>query len=881
MTLGGRDKAFGSLLRRLRKAQGLRQYELAERARLAERTISDLERGINHPNSDTLKRLVRALKLKGAERAAFEAAARQRHDDTPATAPREMVAIARRKPAATSLPDSLASDAMIGRDTFLADCLERLKQQRLVALYGLPGVGKSTLAVKLAHSARAQLGQRYRILFAALGPEPDINSVLGSWGAHLHLASADAANAVDTDGWARAIHDAIGQQRMLLVIDDVWSVEHFVSLKVGGPNCLYLVTTRSPSIAAEIAGSAAIHVEELSPADGFALLARLAPLAVMAEPTCAAELVQAVGALPLALTVMGNHLRIESMAGQPRRIQAALSTLTDPRERLRLERQLGPIERSLAPGLESRNTLYAVIDLSVRHMLQTQRAGQDAAQTLYRLSIFPPKPSDFSEDAAKEICETSDAALDLLCDRGLLESTGMGRYTLHQMIHSYARMQFSGHETIVVHERMLDYYTTLVEQKATSYDVLSRENSNMLSALRVASQRPSAAFVRGINAFAPFLELRGEFDISERLLELAEDAALALGDAVGAARARLHSGRLEELRGHYQRALSLYEAGLEALSSEDDLPLRIVLLARCADVALRCGNSADAERLAWDGLALARESNDGRHIGLLLRIIAQAAGNRGVLVVGDKYYAEALTYAEANGDVETAITCLQHMGIIAFKRGFHEEAIDYLTKGVERSRQVGHVRRVAALENALGCVYVHYAERQDADQREIWRQEAEKLLTSCLHLATQRDLPQWMNNALQNLGALERYRKRFDRADAFLQQALSIAKTMGDRWLIGETLCEVGQLYEEMDEADRALFAYKQALAVATEGEDIELELVAIANYGIGRTWARSGRFDLARDYGQKSLRDFTTLMFGQANEVQAWLDTLPGQRHD
>ncbi|HEX8981384.1 MAG TPA: NB-ARC domain-containing protein [Ktedonobacterales bacterium] len=881
MTLGGHDEAFGSLLRRLRKAQGLRQRELAERARLGVRTISDLERGINHPHRDTLKQLIHALKLKGADRATFEAAARHRDGDAPSATPREDVAVVRRKSAATSLPDPLAADAIIGRDAFLNDCLARLKEQRIVALYGLPGVGKSTLAVKLAHLARGLLGQRYRILFAALGPEPDINSVLGSWGARLHLASADAANAVDTEGWARAIHDAIGQQRILLVIDDVWSIEHFVSLKVGGPNCLYLVTTRAPSIAAEIASSAAIHVEELSPADGCALLARLAPLAVTAEPQSAAELVQAVGALPLALTVMGNHLRIESMSGQPRRIQAALAALADPKERFRLERQLGPVERSLAPGLESRNTLYAVIDLSVRHMLHTQRAGQDAAQTLYRLSIFPPKPSDFSEDAAQDICESSDAALDLLWDRGLLESTGKGRYTLHQMIHSYARMHLSRREAVVVHERMLDYYTTLVEQRATNYDLLSRENSNMLSALRVASQRPSAAFVRGITAFAPFLELRGEFEVSERLLELAEEAALALADAVGTARARLHSGRLDELRGHYQRALSLYEAGLEALSSEDDPQLRIILLARCADVALRCGNSADAERLARDGLALAHESNEGHHIGLLLRIIAQAAGNRGELVVGDQYYAQALDFAEANGDVETVITCLQHMGIIAFKRGFHEAAIDFLTNGLERSRQVGHVRRIAALQNALGCVYVHYAERQDADQREQWRLEAERLLTSCLHLATQRDLPQWMNNALQNLGALERYRKRYDRSDAFLQRALSIAKEMGDRWLIGETLCEVGQLYEEMGEADRALFAYKQALTVATEGEDIELELVAIANYGIGRTWARSGRFDLARDYGQKSLRDFTTLMFGQTSEVQAWLDRLPHQRDD
>ena len=69
-------KTFGELLRRFRVAAGLTQEELAERAQLSTRAVSDLERGINRtPRRDTVQLLADALELTQAERATFEAVA--------------------------------------------------------------------------------------------------------------------------------------------------------------------------------------------------------------------------------------------------------------------------------------------------------------------------------------------------------------------------------------------------------------------------------------------------------------------------------------------------------------------------------------------------------------------------------------------------------------------------------------------------------------------------------------------------------------------------------------------------------------------------------------------------------------------------------------
>src|SRR5688500_16833308 len=64
---------FAELLRRARRAAGLSQEELAERAGLSARAISALERGVNRaPRRDTLDMLADALGLDPAERRRWE-----------------------------------------------------------------------------------------------------------------------------------------------------------------------------------------------------------------------------------------------------------------------------------------------------------------------------------------------------------------------------------------------------------------------------------------------------------------------------------------------------------------------------------------------------------------------------------------------------------------------------------------------------------------------------------------------------------------------------------------------------------------------------------------------------------------------------------------
>ncbi|HEX8733309.1 MAG TPA: helix-turn-helix domain-containing protein, partial [Ktedonobacterales bacterium] len=132
--------AFGDLLRSRRRAAGLTQEELAERAGLSARGIADLERGVRRaPRRETVLLLAHALGAAPEEEAAFFAAARR------PTAPPKPSA-----PALHNLPAHVT--ALLGRDEAIREvvALARRPGTRLVTLTGPGGIGKTRLALGAA-----------------------------------------------------------------------------------------------------------------------------------------------------------------------------------------------------------------------------------------------------------------------------------------------------------------------------------------------------------------------------------------------------------------------------------------------------------------------------------------------------------------------------------------------------------------------------------------------------------------------------------------------------------------------------------------------------------------------------------------------------------
>lgn len=845
-------------LRRERERHCWSQEQVAEAVGTTALNVSRWERGLTFPNPYFRQRLCMHFEKTPLELGLLRDETEEAPDEAggvqPASEPEVRMVVGASAAQPPLLP---GSGTLVGR----AELIERLKQNLLggaiaatTALSGLPGVGKTALAIALARDP--EIGACFSgILWAGLGLSPNISGLLGAWGAALGLSADELGRLTSVDAWATRLHAAIGTRRMLLVIDDVWALEDALAFKVGGPNCVHVVTTRYRDLAVRFAGEHALDVPELTIEAGVELMSHLAPDVITGEPSVARELVHSVGGLPLALTLMGRYLHVQAYSGQPRRVRAALGRLHSVEERQRLAEPQSSLERppNLPPGASL--SLQAAIELSVH------RLTSPAQQALWALAAFPSKPNCFAEEAALAVCDTPPEVLDELSDAGLLEVCGPGRYTVHQTVSDYARLRPIEES----YRRMAAYYARFVETHSADYATLDAEASNVLAALQIAAEHdmPEACVV-GTLAFSPFLEARGLYATAEEQLDRSRHMAETLEHADWLAMSWLRLGRLAELRGDLIMAEQLYQRGTAIARTSEHQDAVMRLLAHWAEVAVNRGHLDRAEQYAREGLALARSSGDRTCLGRLLRLLGEIADCRADYARGDALYDEALAAAREVDDRETIGALLQNIGEKALKRDDDKRAESAFREGLEVARSIAHKQRVSALLNNMGAV---------AHTRGKF-QEAEAYYRESLLLAREIGNKVRLSNALLGLGRLTYDRKEYGAAATFLSECLLLCRTMAHPYLMSDCLCLRGDMLVAQGHCAEAEAAFTEALEVAQSVE--EKENVSQALYGLGRVAERRGDHDAAHRLGMDALRLLATPNRALRRNIEQWLAHLP-----
>ncbi|MCW6005991.1 winged helix-turn-helix domain-containing protein [Micromonospora sp. CPCC 205371] len=183
----------------------------------------------------------------------------------------------------------------------------------LVAVTGMPGVGKTALAVHWAHRVRERFpdGDLYAdVRGTAAGPGTP-RALLARF--LRALGCRPGAIPIDLDEAAALYRTELAGRRMLLVLDDVADAEQVRSLLPGVQGCAVLVTSRRRLAGlAAYDGARCLTLDVLRDDEALTLVARsLGGDMVRAEPQAVAALVRACAGLPLALRIalanLGDH----------------------------------------------------------------------------------------------------------------------------------------------------------------------------------------------------------------------------------------------------------------------------------------------------------------------------------------------------------------------------------------------------------------------------------------------------------------------------------------------------------------------------------------------------------------------------------------------
>jgi tetratricopeptide (TPR) repeat protein/DNA-binding XRE family transcriptional regulator len=678
----------------------------------------------------------------------------------------------------STIPVALGATDLIGRDALLA----QLKRQictddnlALNAINGLPGVGKTALAVALATDREVQEHFRDGILWVGLGTHPNVLGLLAHWGMLLNVSSNSIGNVSSAEAWGIALHEAIGTRRMLLIIDDAWKIEEALAFQVGGPHCAHLLTTRIPQVAFAFARERAIEVPQLTDADGLTLLARFAPEIVTLEAESSYALVRSVGALPLALTLMGKYLATQAFTKQPRRLHTAITQLRDAEQRLLVSAPTPITARSPSLPTSIPLSLHAAITVS------DQQISDEARRALQALSVLPAKPSSFSEEMALAVAGVAVEVLDEISDAGLLDSSGPGRYTLHQTISDYAKIQRNGDS--VARDRFIDYCVAYVKAHQTHYELLDPEISNILAAFDLAYQTGRhTEFLQGVYALINFLQTRG-----------------------------LHSLITELLQQSYTVARSL--------NSPHDI---ITIACRLGEIALVLGANIQAEDYLQEGLALARQVGDQTQICRLLAGLGERAAWRGDLAKAEAYCEEGLALARLLGRDEQIMILLTALAWTIFEQQDYVRAEAVGQEALGLARKINYQEYISQLLAGLGWAATalgNYAQAEAYYQEGLTIvQKIQNRYTLSLLLAGQG----WLAGKLKN----------YAEAEAYTREALLLGRQMDFHELIYRLLTSLGWLAEKRKAYTEANTYYQEALLLARQQEKFRPLCMILSHLG-------------------------------------------------
>ncbi|ALU95513.1 regulator [Streptomyces globisporus C-1027] len=665
-----------------------------------------------------------------------------------------------------------------GRSAFVTELSSRLATAEgsvmaVSAVAGIGGVGKTTLAVHVAHQARRHFpdGQLYVDLQGAGARAAEPETVLGSF--LRALGTADSAIPDTLDERAALYRSTLDGRRILILLDNAHDAAQIRPLLPGTPGCAALVTSRVRMV--DLAGAHLVDLDVMSPEEALQLFTRIVGAErVGSEREAALDVVAACGFLPLAIRIAASRLA----ARRTWTVSVLAAKLADERRRLD-ELQAG--------------------DLAVKATFELGYGQLEPAQArAFRLLGLADGP-DISLAAAAALLNLDPHAaedlLEALVDTSLVESAAPGRYRYHDLVRLYARACAERDERAAEREsalsRLLDFYLAT----AAGVYALERPGDRLVDHL-ARVDRPGLVFQqRGpaldwIHTEAECVLACAHQCTDSASLRRAADLLLAAKD-------------LPESGANSRRYEVAAQAVLAAAVRTGDVHAEGRARTALTNVFHFAGRFDEAEEEAEKAMALSEANEDPIPGGY-------AANTRGFIAVYQGRYAEAEKYlrvaiasfrSDGNGPSEASALCNLSRAQLAMGRT--GGAVTLARQGVDIYDRQGLSLRLANGRYALGIALTQAGELDEALTQ----------LSEALDIFHESRQPLWEGMTHFRLAELHLLAGRSAQAAAHAEQAIAL-RGIGGEWRRATVLTVLGKALKLLGQVDRGHACWVEALTI-------------------------------------------------------------------
>ncbi|MEV6299148.1 BTAD domain-containing putative transcriptional regulator [Actinoplanes sp. NPDC051861] len=567
------------------------------------------------------------------------------------------------------------------------------------AIAGLPGVGKTALAVHWARRVNASFpdGQLYLNLRGfdpsapAVTPTDALRVLLDGLGVPPQRVP------FGLEAQAGLYRSMLTHKRMLVLLDNAHDAEQVRPLLPASPGSLALVTSRN-RLTGLVAtdGAHVLSLDVLTPPEAREMLiGRIGHARVTAEPQSADEIIERCAGLPLALSVAGAR---------------AAADPDLPLADLAAELRASELD-ALAVG-DTASDVRVVFSSSYRIL----GAG---AQRLIRLLGLHPGP-DITVHAAASLAGVTLAdaedSLTELSRAAFLTETVPGRFGMHDLIRAYAIETAGRHEDELARqaavERLTDHY---LHTACVAAHLLIPHSDPF------APGEPSSGVLP--ETFADVKEATAWFTREQAVLLGAFRTAVTAGLDRQVAEFAWSLARFFDLRSRYHDMAATQREALAAAERLGDQARQARAHRLIGLAASREARYDEAREHLVQALAMNRDLGDHVAQGHTSMTLGQLHARTGS-------YTDALGYAEAayaafqaGGQRYGQANALNSIGWYHAQLGHYDETLTHCGRAVELARELGDNRSMAAAWDSLGYAHLRLANQREA--ADCYRQAAD------------------------------------------------------------------------------------------------------------------------------------------------------------